>query len=427
MLILGVAIFVPAGFASEATPAGGSSASQRAAEREAIREQKELERSKRLGEREASRSARAETRTARRLAHKENEHVVVKIECTRITVEYRNFPAVSGSPNEIYSQLVLVKVPPGPAEQVSSKPTTYSFEGASSTTVIPIAAPVGFSRVVFHAHYMTNGIQGTISMHQPLLCDPAPTFSIEQTQSLGGSWTSAPLAGQVGQVVSYAVRVTNEGNTPLTFGSIAGTQCDANTIAGGSTSAVEPMGSIMFVCTHTLTAADAQAGSLVDVAKITGTPEAGEGPALTGESNAVLITPISAAASSTTTPTPVTPASSGSSGSSGTSGVLGFSSATVPALHGPKGCVRGPFTASIRATGVSSVIFYLDGRELKSLTATQAVNGLLSVRIRGAKLKRGKHRITAKITMTATSTTATAAKATRALVITRCRIKAAKR
>jgi hypothetical protein len=105
----------------------------------------------------------------------------------------------------------------------------------------------------------------------------------------------------------------------------------------------------------------------------------------------------------------------------GKSGVLGFASATVPALRGPQGCVRSKFTASMRSAGVASVTFYLDGHKLRTLTYKNAHKGLLTLVIDGSKLKVGAHKLMAKVTMKATSPTAKAAKASRALMIIRCK------
>jgi len=69
-------------------------------------------------------------------------------------------------------------------------------------------------------------------------------------------------------------------------------------------------------------------------------------------------------------------------------------------LNGPQGCVRGGFAVSVKAAGVSSVTFYLDGRKLKTLTAKNVRGGKLSISINAAKLSVGGHRVQAKVKMT---------------------------
>jgi hypothetical protein len=81
--------------------------------------------------------------------------------------------------------------------------------------------------------------------------------------------------------------------------------------------------------------------------------------------------------------------------------------------------VRSSFTASVKSAGVSSVIFYLDGRKLKRMTASNARKGLISIRIDVSKLKVGPHRVKASITMKATSG-GKATKGTRGLTVVHC-------
>jgi hypothetical protein len=262
------------------------------------------------------------------------------------------------------------------------------------------------------------------------------------------------VTGKVGQTVDYQMIVTNTGNTPLTFSGFSDPRCDAKTIVGGSEGPVEPMGTVTFLCAHTLTAADHEAGSYTNVATVTGTPEEGEGAPIVHESNPVVVTPIAPSEKEVeekeakeekereekeepkkedpkpppakqevlnTPPTSSTPTATGSiSATALKSGVLGFASATIPSLRGPQGCVRGGFTVSVKSAGVGTVVFYLDGRRLKSLSAKNAHKGLLSVRIDATKLKVGAHRVLARITMKQTSSTAKAAKASRGRTIVRC-------
>ena len=56
-------------------------------------------------------------------------------------------------------------------------------------------------------------------------------------------------------------------------------------------------------------------------------------------------------------------------------------------MDGPQGCVRNRFRARVKATGVASISFYLDGRKLKTLRAKNAHNGLLAITVNTAKLR----------------------------------------
>ena len=455
LAILGLAVLAPAGLASGGEGPSESGAEQRAArhqsaaaEREARRQaqaQAKAEGKARRQQRVAEQKARAE---ARRKAHeihavpKTDDNAEISIDCDSITIKYFKFPAVENSPNAVL-QLVLIKPPP-PLLPIAFPAKSFTFEGESATSVIPIAAPVGHSMVDIRSRWNTNGLKGGFDRHEPVNCEPKPSFSLQKLQSIGGPFTSEPLTGTVGQTVLYQMIITNTGNTPLTFSNFSDTVCDPGTIAGESSVPVEPMGTLTIVCAHAITAADLTAGSIVNIATVTGTPEEGEGSSVEHESNEVVVTPKPAGETekekegggggggggtnpptdTTTTPTPksgVLGTSGASSTSTSKSGVLGFASATVPSLRGPQGCVRNGFTASVKSAGVSRAVFYLDGRRLKSLGPSNARKGLLSVYINAAKLKVGPHRVRATITMKPASAGAKAAQASRSLTVVRCR------
>ncbi|HEY4997008.1 MAG TPA: hypothetical protein VII03_03365, partial [Solirubrobacteraceae bacterium] len=120
---------------------------------------------------------------------------------------------------------------------------------------------------------------------------------------------------------------------------------------------------------------------------------------------------------------------SGSGGSSSTttskstskSGVLAFKSGSVPSLDGPRGCVRASFNVSVRAAGVRSVSFYIDGHKLGTLSAKNARKGRLTYRIDPSRLAVGAHQLMAKITMKPAAASAKARHATRRSTVLRCR------
>ncbi len=457
---------VQASESAESPVAAATHAAVRAAQRAERQARKladqESRREQRAARLQAQRAAQRQARESTRLAKKEKEGNAVTIDCTKVTIAFKGFPVVPGSPNVVLEEIVI-KNPPeslgkGP---IAFPPITYSFPGAESTQVVPIAFPVGHYLVDVHAKWWTNGRHGNFDIHGNVTCAPAPNFVVQKLQTIAGSGqppTESPLTGTVGQTVDYTIIATNTGNTPLTFTTLSDPHCDPGTIAGGSLVPVEPLGTVTFTCTHKLTPADQTAGSYTNVATVTGVPEEGEGPSKTKESDTVVVTPISSPpeektkeepkkeeeppktekpkgeekheekppssppVSGTNTPAPTGGVLGSTAGvkTTGKAGVLGFASATIPALHGPQGCVRGPFVASVKAAGVNTVVFYLDGHRLKTLSSKNARKGLLTVRIDASKLHIGVHHVLARITMNKASAAAKAAKAARSLTIVRC-------
>jgi hypothetical protein len=462
-LLLGLAILAPAAQASEGQPESlaaqvqkASSQAIRAAERAnraAIRAaQKAAGRERRTAERLARREAKRKTREAVRLALKEKDGNSVTINCEEVKAIYQGFAAVPGKPNEV-SESITIKNPP---ESISKEPILltpstgrkFVFEGADGTDVVPIAFPVGHYLIDVHSKWDTNGHKGSYDIHGNVTCSPRPAYAIQKLQSIAGSGqapTAETLTGKVGEVVDYQVTVTDTGNTPLTFSEFKDSRCDPGTIVGGSPTPIEPSQTLVFSCTHTLTTDDEKAGFYMNVATVRATPEQDEGGTITHESNAVVVTPVAPEKAKEEPkekpkekpeekPPPkteetkpksevlgTTSSSGGAATTTGTGGVLGFTSATVPSLKGPQGCVRSGFVASIRATGVSSVIFYLDGHRLGRLTFKNAHKGMLSIRINPAKLKVGAHHLLARITMKQSSPAAKAARAARQLTVIRCK------
>jgi hypothetical protein len=426
-VLLALTVLVPSGQASE-----GMEAEIQAATREATKAaEKENLRMQREAAQNARRQARRDAREPIRLANKERENGVVSMSCSEVTINYRNFPDLPG--NTVVEYLKI--------RGKLFAPIIHTFDGTSSTETIPIVGPVGHYLVDVHAKWRTNGLSGNFDIPGNVTCGPAPAYTIEKLQAIGGSGlpaTTAPLTGQVGQTVDYEIRVTNTGNTPLTFSNFEDKHCDPGTLGGGSgETPVEPLAVVTFMCSHKLTAADETAGSYTNTATVTGTPEPEEGSPETHESNTVEVTPITPhkeeekakektpetpATTPTTTPTGGVLGTSSSTTPAPKSGVLGFASATVPALKGPQGCVRSAFTASIRSAGVSSVTFYLDGKKLKTLSSKSSHKGLLSIRIDPSSMKVGAHHVVAKITMKKSSSTAAAVHATRSLTVIRCHV-----
>jgi hypothetical protein len=258
---------------------------------------------------------------------------------------------------------------------------------------------------------------------------PQPGLSVEKLQEIvggKGAYTTSPVTGQVGQIVQYEIIVRNTGNVALALPSFNDSQCDAGTLSGGPEGAALPVGeSTTYTCTHLLDAADQSAGSHVNTVTVTGVPPAGEGAPVTQGSNTVVVE-VPGGSTPGAGPQGTGSSGNGSTGVLGSSfsepsksGVLAFSS-RVPKLTGPQGCVRHDFRVSIKAKGVASVTFYLGTRKLRTLTAKNAVDGLLRLKIDPSKLKIGAHKVVAKITMAATSTTKVTV-ASRSVMVLRCR------
>ncbi|HXD55366.1 MAG TPA: hypothetical protein VN618_11475 [Solirubrobacteraceae bacterium] len=430
LAILGLATVAPAGQASDATRAERQAeralkAAEHAAHREAVKIQREAAQRQRQevkAGKQAQRHEKQLVREAVRHALLEDPHAVVEVECTRITVHFRAFNDVAESPNVI-DQKVIFKQKPGPGPTYVTPLTSYSFEGGEATEEIPIVAPIGESSVVLRARFASNGIKGGFNVRAALTCPPIPRFALQTLQSISGPFTTGTIPGTVGETVTYESVATNTGNTPLTFTGFSDPGCDGAPM-GGSTSVIAPRDTVSYVCMHALTNADRTAGFFADAASVTGTPEPGEGEAATLDSSGVLVAPIAAGAEKPKTEEEskkeVTTSSAPPAAASPKSGVLGFSSSAVPSLRGPAKCVRGPFTVSVKSAGVASVIFYLDGHKLARRTAHSAKGGLISIRVSGARLKAGAHRLTASITMVPGSPTAKAVVASRARTVRRC-------
>lgn len=384
-------------------------------------------------EREAARKAKRE---AKHPPERERNNVVIHVSCTQVTWAFRNFPDLPG--NTVVQKLKVDHV---------NTWSTFTFDGPTGTSTMQINAPPGKFKIDTWGKWRTNGVRGSFDIGIGTQCAPKPAFTVEKLQKIdggGGAYTPTTLTGQVGQTIDYEILVRNSGNVPLTFASLSDPRCDAGTIAGGpGGEALAAGATTTFTCTHLLTAADLTAGSISNSVTLTGTPPEGQGSPVEHPSNTVLTevqpeppakeppakeAPAKEPPTTTTTTTP----SSGTAGSTSTqtprSGVLAVTQSSVPALKvtlpkltGPQGCVRSSFRASIKSAHVASVTFYMDGHKLRTLTARNARKGLLAITIDPAKLRVGPHKLTAKITMAKTSSSAKAVHGTRSATVLRCR------
>ena len=276
--LLAAVVLAPSGLAAAGIGAqvkAATRAATRAAERESVRMQREASRA-------ARKAAKRQAREALRLALKEKDGNVVAIDCTKVAVEYSHFPSIPGSPNQVMEWITIKNPPPSIASgPVAFPPRVFSFEGTSGTDVVPIAFPVGHYTIDVHAKW--NDQRRTWQLRHPrnVTCEPNPAFTIREAAGVARQLqplTEAPLSGSVGQTVIYEMLVTNTGNTPLTFSTLSDTRCDPGTIAGGDDLARRTARDRHLRLQRTRSRrADESAGSVTNIATVTGTPEEGEG------------------------------------------------------------------------------------------------------------------------------------------------------
>jgi hypothetical protein len=434
------AAFPAAGQADEAQQlTRQAAAAERAVAREAQQQLREEQRNLRREERE--------NREPKNQSPKEKRGDTVKVSCSSIVVEYSGFP--EGLQNKVEEYVSMRSRPLG-LEWVET-PATLTFDGSSTSTTIPIVPPIGRSMIKIHARWrptITAEGGGGWDIHGMVVqCPPVHAFTLEERQAIAGSGkpaTSAPLSAHQGQTIDYETIIKNTGNTPLTFSDASDTRCGE--LEGLPAGALAARQSLTLKCSHTLTIADAGAGQYVNSLSIKGSDE---GVHVVHESNKVVVSPQveegsepgtgggttgggtgpggsepgSPPASQTPQSGALDTSSSGGStsgASTAKSGVLSYTPFAVPALRGPHGCLRPTnFRVSLKSTGVQSVVFYLDGHRMRTLTAKAARKGVISIAIGDMKLRVGVHKVTAKITMK-NNGTAKGRIASRSLLVARC-------
>ncbi len=207
-----------------------------------------------------------------------------------------------------------------------------------------------------------------------------PGMTLVKTQRVAGSlagYVRTPLTVTVGQQIAYEMLIANTGNVPLAL-SLSDPLCDIGTHWGpiGELEAdnmLAPGGQAQYYCTHVVSAADGRA--LTNTATATGTPSSG--------------TAVGPLSSSVVADVQAGEALAAKSCVSGT-----------VTLGGAAGCTRKPFNAKLSAAGVSKVTFYLDGRRLRTMSATEARSGEFLIGVDPRKLPYGVHRLTAMVTFT---------------------------
>jgi hypothetical protein len=396
------------------------------------------------GEREAARQVQREARTQREEQREEEKkkrkerdtgdggHVYVETACKTVTANFSKFPEAG---TRTLRESVTIMRNHG-KDKKPIIPPPFTFSGSDAKQVI--ALPVFEGKYIVDLQASWKGSH--IDVGAIVNCGPTPQYAIEKEQRLGevGEYTKAEPTGHVGETVDYAIIVRNTGNVPLTFSELSDPRCDPGTILGGPGSTPVPVGgSAKFTCTHRLTEADLTIGSYSNVASIVATPPEGDGGPIPQPSETVVVKvappspgpgpnpPPSPSPGSNNTGNAVagTQVAGGGGGGAATgpnTGVLAFVQATPPALLGAQGCVRNTFKASLRAKGVATVTFYLDGHKLRTVSARSARRGTITISLNISRLKVGAHRLMAKITMARTASSGKQVRASRSLTFVHC-------
>ena len=75
-------------------------------------------------------------------------------------------------------------------------------------------------------------------------------------------------------------------------------------------------------------------------------------------------------------------------------------------LRGPSGCVKGPFTATVRGSRIARVTFFVDGKRFKRVTAPNGEGSRFTASINPRGRGFGVHRVTVRVEFAAASRTA---------------------
>ena len=393
----------------------------------------------------AEREARAVTKREEREAlsgTRHTEHGFVEISCGCVTWHFENL----GPGSHTVTQIVAI-------DGERRHAVTFTFEGSSGTNTTLVSETASAHRIDARAKWVLGGVRGGWDIDSHRVCGTGGSgfsYTVEKRQLIvgsGGGLVTTPLSGEVGQTIEYQITVTNTGSEEVLFTGFSDPRCDPGTLKGGLEGPLAPGAFARYTCTHLITKADQHAGSVLNTAAVTGTPQNGEPPTTTPTNTVEVTVP------------PELPGGGGSGGggsgggggggsggggggnetpgstttSTGSGGVLGTSgsqapgqgslaeTAGVPAFSGrPHGCVRSNFVVSIRSKGVRTVTFYVDNHRVRTLTHRNARHGMLAIHVKIATLKIGVHRLKARITMTPLTASAKAVIATRTLTFARC-------
>jgi hypothetical protein len=200
-----------------------------------------------------------------------------------------------------------------------------------------------------------------------------PAIDIEKT---------GPASALVGTPLGYTLTVTNPGDVPFARQDVvvADPRCEAppagpSTGADGTPGQLDPGDSWTYTCTAQT--AGRPAGTFVNTATVVAKDFNGRQVTDTDELPTVLEAQ------------QVLPGPQIVSGTA--------------RLRGPSGCVRGPFTATVRGRRIATVTFYRDGKKIKTITARPGQR-TFTVKIKPTN-RRGVHTVTARVRFRAASQT----------------------
>ena len=280
-----LALLLVALLAASLAPIGQASGGGSAAKREAVLAARQSEREERAAAKQAERAGAREQRgsglggpsfvTGGPKDERENDNATIRVDCTQVQWEFRNFSA-SGL-NTIEEVITIRDQRPARSMGMS-----FSFHGSSQTQLTPITGRPGRYIIDARARWKTNGLKGGFDIHLKVICPPAPALAIEKLQHIagsGGPFVSTPLTGSVGETVDYEMLVRNTGNVPLSLEDFSDPHCDAGTISGGpGVGEALAVGAVTsYMCEHLLDAADEAEGFYENTAVVFGTAPPGEG------------------------------------------------------------------------------------------------------------------------------------------------------
>ncbi|HTQ67561.1 MAG TPA: hypothetical protein VMI13_02610 [Solirubrobacteraceae bacterium] len=186
-------------------------------------------------------------------AHKKSEqHVIVKLSCTKVTFLYLGFP--EGVTNYVHEK---VKVG---GKVANDYRTPTDFYGSIAESVVPLSIPAtGKYLIQAGATWNMNGITGestTTKKEEECEGTGKASFSITKEQRIAGepAFTTEPLTVKLGaseeKIVEYHVVVKNTGNKPLAFTEFKDETCEK--IKGGPTKELAPGESATYTCSRTI-------------------------------------------------------------------------------------------------------------------------------------------------------------------------------